>query len=547
MSCPSEITLSVYVDGELEPDALRRAEMHLVSCRDCRTRVVALQDEASLLANAILERTPARIAPRPSSAPSADLAWGLPAAIGGVTALLAIIGVLVDLRLPGVLDLLNPKRLMGVYELAFDSVFLLKNRLPEVFELAVAVGAVASISALGCALVHALSQRLLKSSTLLLTILLVVAGSGPARAVEFRIDEDTSIPAGETVSETLICTGDVVTIDGTIDGDLVAGAERVTLRGTVTGNVYVFGDEVEIDGIVEGSVLVVGGRTRLAAKVGGSAVLAGDRPTIGESAEIARDAALFGDGARMEGRAARDVVFAGGWIEVRGEIGRDLHVLGADTITLLDSARIGRNLRAHLAEGPEAIERAPGATVGGEVQVETESIVKEHYLAVYREPSFYLAVLVASAAAFVFGLLVYVLDPRLFEADAPNARSFFRSLGTGFIILLAGPVAIVLAGLTVVGIPVAILGLFLFSLSVYTAFILVAGLIGRSVLPPSRSGLSGFAPSLLVGVLILSAVAVLPFLGPPVRIVAVLFGLGCLFERVRGLHALNLRGIRMGE
>ena len=37
------------------------------------------------------------------------------------------------------------------------------------------------------------------------------------------------------------------------------------------------------------------------------------------------------------------------------------------------------------------------------------------------------------------------------------------------------------------------------------------------------------------------------FTGPAVRIVAVLFGLECQFARARGLHALNLRGIRAQE
>jgi hypothetical protein len=135
----------------------------------------------------------------------------------------------------------------------------------------------------------------------------------------------------------------------------------------------------------------------------------------------------------------------------------------------------------------------------------------------------------------------------LFEADPPDARGFFRSLGIGFVVLLAGPVALLLVGLTVVGIPVAVLGFSLLILSLYTSYVLVAGMVGQFILAPSGPGLARFAPSLLVGVLILSVVAALPFIGPAVRIVTVLFGLGCLFDRVRGVHALNLSGIRMRE
>lgn len=547
MSCPSEFTLSVYVDGELEADELRRSEVHLVSCRECRNRVVALQEEARAIASALHERSAAAVLPHPRAVPARDMAWGLPAAIATVTALLAIVGVLIEMRLPGVLDLFNPKRLIGVYEMVFDSVFLLRSRWPELLELTTLVAAFAAFSALGCAVVHALSQRLTKFSSLSLLLLLVLAQPDIALAIDFRGDQDTHVVAGETVAETLVCTGDVVTIDGTVDGDLVVGAERVTVRGTVTGNLFVFGGEVEIDGVVEGTVLVVAERARLGGHVEGSVVLAGKRLTIAEGARISRDVAIFGDGATVEGVAARDLAFAGEWIEVRGEIGRDLHVLAADRVTLLDSARIGRDLRANLREWGEGIEQAPQATVGGEVLVDTESMVREHYLAHYRHPGLYQLLLVAAAAAFVFGLLIYLLDPRLFEADPPDARGFFRSLGIGFVVLLAGPVALLLVGLTVVGIPVAVLGFSLLILSLYTSYVLVAGMVGQFILAPSGPGLARFAPSLLVGVLVLSVVAALPFIGPAVRIVTVLFGLGCLFDRVRGVHALNLSGIRMRE
>ena len=544
MSCPSEFTWSVYVDGELPHDELRGVEMHLVSCRDCRSQVMALRDEITALTTALYERASAPILSRPRPAPARDLAWSLPIAVATVTAVLAIAGLLIEMRLPGVLDLLNPRRLIGVYEMSFDAVFMVRNRLPELFDAAASVGAMAAFSALGCAALHALSRRITKSSLLPLFLVLWLTAPDAARALDLRHDQDTHIGAGTTVSETLVCTGDVVTIDGRIDGDLVVAAERFSMHGTVTGNLYVFGGEVEINGAVEGTVVGIGKRVRLGARVDRGTMLVGDRINITDAARIARDVTLFGEGVKVEGAAARDVTFAGDWIEVRGEIGRDFHVLGSDRVELLDSARVGRDVRARLWGRSAEVEQAPGATVGGEVQVKQESLVREHYLAHYRHGSFYMMLLVGAAAAFVFGLLIYLLDPRFFEADPPDARGFVRSLGVGFIVLLAGPVALILVGMTVVGIPVAVLGLFLLISAVYTSYVIVAGLVGQTVLTPAGPGLGAFAPSLLVGVLIVSTVAALPFVGPAVRILAVLFGLGCLFERARGLHALNLSGRR---
>jgi hypothetical protein len=263
-----------------------------------------------------------------------------------------------------------------------------------------------------------------------------------------------------------------------------------------------------------------------------------------DDAELGRDVMVFGEGVRIAGRAARDFAFVGDWLEVRADIGRDLHVLRADRVELLDGARVGRDVRASLMGWEAEIEQAPGSKVVGEVSVSTVSMVRDHYLAHYKETSFYVMVLISAAGAFVFGLLVYLLDPRFFGTDLPDARGFARSLGVGFVLLLSSPVAIALVGMTVVGIPVAVLGIFFLISAVYTSYVIVAGLVGQAVLAPSGPGIASFAPSLLVGVLILSTIAALPFIGFAVRILAVLFGLGCLFERARGLHALNLRRLR---
>ena len=541
MSCPSEFTWSVYVDSELEGEELRTAEIHLVSCRSCRSQVMALRDEIEALSNMFYERVPAHGLSESEPADARHFSWSLPMAIAVVTAALTIGGLLIELRLPGMLDLLNPKRLIGVNEMVFDAIFMLRGRWPELSDAAASVGAMAAFSALGCAVLHAVSRRVAVSSSLSLLLLVLIASPDLATALDLRADVDTHVGEGETVSETLVCTGEVVSIDGTVDGDLVVAAERFTLRGVVTGNLYVFAGEIELDGRVEGTLISIGERINLGGSVEGGTALAGDRVTITDRAEFGRDVAVFGEGVRFAGKAKRDVTFAGEWIEVRAEIARDLHVLSADRIVLLGDARVGGDVRARLMGHWAEIDQSPNAVVNGEVMVQQDSIVRDHYLARYKEVGFYVMVLVGAAAAFVFGLLIFILDPRVFSAEIPDARSFVRSMGIGFVLLLSAPVAIAVIGLTVVGIPVAVLGLFFLIASLYTSYVLVAGLVGQTFLPPSGPGIGSFAPSLLAGIVLLSVIAALPFVGPAIRILAILFGLGCLFERVRGMHALNLQ------
>jgi len=498
----------------------------------------------SALRNTFFEQAPSHLLSGAKTTPARELSWSLPAAIIAVTAVLTVGGILIELRLPGALELFNPKRLIGVNQMAFETVFMVRVRWPDLFEAAATVGAMAAFSAIGCAILHALSQRIAKSSSLLLILPLLLTAPDIANALDFRRDGDTLIRAGDTITETLVCSGDVVTIDGTIDGDLIVASKRFTLRGTVTGDLYFFAGEAEIAGEVQGSIVGVGERVNIDGIVGGALTLGGNRLTVTDDARIGRDLALFGEGVRVSGQVPRDVTFAGEWIEVRATIARDLHILGADRVELFDGARIGRNLRAHLLGRRHEIEQAPGAVVDGEIQLSTDSLLQEHYLAHYKHPRLYVMLIIAAAAAFLFGLVLYLIEPRLFEIDAPDARGFGRSLGIGFIGLLAGPVALLLIGMSVVGIPLAVFGFFALIVAVYTSFVLVAGLCGQAVLKPSAPGLGAFAPSLLIGVIGLSIVAALPFVGPAIRIIAILFGLGTLIERTRAIYAWNLRGIR---
>ena len=90
MNCPSEETWSIYADDELARDEIRGVEMHLVSCRDCRTLVVALRDENTAFCDALNERETAliRSGPRSRPAPAQGFTFGLPAAVAGVTVVL---------------------------------------------------------------------------------------------------------------------------------------------------------------------------------------------------------------------------------------------------------------------------------------------------------------------------------------------------------------------------------------------------------------------------------------------------------------------------
>ena len=55
MSCPDELTLSIYADGELPEARARRVAAHLEGCASCRALVASLEQENAVLMEALGE------------------------------------------------------------------------------------------------------------------------------------------------------------------------------------------------------------------------------------------------------------------------------------------------------------------------------------------------------------------------------------------------------------------------------------------------------------------------------------------------------------
>ena len=87
--------------------------------------------------------------------------------------------------------------------------------------------------------------------------------------------------------------------------------------------------------------------------------------------------------------------------------------------------------------------------------------------------------------------------------------------------------------LTLVGIPIALMGLALYQAALYVGSIVVAGLVGSALLQPRGEGWGPFGLALLAGLTLTIVAANTPFVGILVKVLIVLLGLGLLTDRCR--------------
>jgi hypothetical protein len=320
----------------------------------------------------------------------------------------------------------------------------------------------------------------------------------------------------------------MVRVDGVVNGDLLTFGRTVEVRGTVKGDLISFAQRTEVSGTVEGHIYTFSHTLDLEGQLGHSiygvmqSLHMDERGRVGEGIVVA-----VGE-ASLEGEVKRSVnIVTSGSADVSGSIGRDLTMVGR-SLTLTNTARVGGNLSARVRQLKE-VHIADGATIGGKRDIQVR--VRESQ---FTRPRFYFHQAVWLAGAILVGWLGMLVFPGFFQAATQLVGSGWRSLGLGVGVLAGVPVAIVVIAITLVGLPLSLMLLALYLAAIYLAKIWVGAFLGRILLKPSGATKGDWLLGLLVGLLIVTIVGFIPYLGGLVHVGVVCLGLGafaCQFYR----------------
>ena len=521
MECYSEQTCAIFVDDELPLDEARRLRSHLAGCQRCRDLVDALRAESRALSESLRELPEEAASPEAFSRSRLSRAWGDLAVLAAVLALGSIVLASIDeLKIPEALEWFNPFSPSGLTNLLFNvSDYFAHGGTAMLTEYAAVVGGFFLLSLLGGALLLGRRSRLRQPGLRLLIMLIVL--SLPSFALERRHADFVTVPSSETVDDTLAAAANTVRVEGVINGDLLAFGGTVEVRGTVKGDLVSFCKRTVVSGTVEGNIFDFSNSLDLDGQLGHNlyglvqSLRVNDRGHVGDGI-----VAAAGD-ANLEGEVRRGVnMVVSGNADVSGSIGRELTTVGGG-LTLTNTARVGGNLRARVRQLKD-VHIADGATIAGKRDIQLQEERKSQFM----RPRFYFHQAIWLAAAMLVGWLSLVLFPGFFRATTQAVGSGWLSLGLGIGVLAGAPVVMVVVAITLVGIPISLMLFAVYLTAIYLAKVWVGAFLGRILLKPSGGTKGDWMLGLLVGLLILTIVGFIPYLGGLVRFGVVCLGLG---------------------
>ena len=215
----------------------------------------------------------------------------------------------------------------------------------------------------------------------------------------------------------------------------------------------------------------------------------------------------------IRGTVRGDVIAGAGDVTIRGGV-------GGDVVTFGGRARLGR--RARVSGDVMYFDKKPVVLRGARVKGETKKVDGAEI------GGFAVGAIVVWAAFTVslllLGLLLVLLAPRAADAIARTAKNRWAvAIGVGFLAVILLPLLAGLLAISVFGTPLGIILLLLLIPLFAIAYVSSAFAIGRLIIKGAR------IIALIVGLLILSLLTLVPFLGALVGLLAVIFGLGLLF------------------
>lgn len=238
---------------------------------------------------------------------------------------------------------------------------------------------------------------------------------------------------------------------------------------------------------------------------------------------------VFHGTALIQGVARGDVVVLDGRIVVSGQVsGSVINVDGP--VVLQSTAQIRGDVRA----GGSVIVRE-GAEVAGSIRQNSVFTLREPLGAVGR----FLPWLAVAVSLLVLGLLLLLLVPRAADAVVAAARSApWASIGWGLAAGIGLPTLAILALASLLGLPLGLSVLLALALFSLVGYAWSAWILGRLIWGSPRGRVLAF----LIGWAIVSAVAVLPYVGAALWLAGAVFGMGTTV-----VAAWRARGVARGR
>ncbi len=257
-------------------------------------------------------------------------------------------------------------------------------------------------------------------------------------------------------------------IENEVFKDLWIAGGQLFIEGKIHEDLVVVAGIVNVNADVDGDIRVLGGQVIISENVGGDIVVIGGQIDISENSVI-EGTLLMGAGlANVNGTIKKDIRGFIGMLILNGIVENNVDVTIQDSLYISELASIEGDLKySALLET-----KIPENVVKGEI--EFNKFDKENILGRFT-PAMLIKKAISFLAAFVLLILTVTFYPKLLIRSGNLTRKqILKSLGVGILTILISIFAILFLMISIIGIPLGLIVLSFFIVSILLSKIFVA-------------------------------------------------------------------------
>lgn len=351
-----------------------------------------------------------------------------------------------------------------------------------------------------------------------------------AFAITSEQGNNVSLPAGQTVTDTVFLAGNNVTVDSNISGDLFVFGQNIYVNGNVDGDVIGAGQSVIINGNVSGNIRFVGQTINLNGSIGRAASLAGQSLNLGNGAIVGRDLMAAGQDINLNGTVNGSANVAGMTLNVNGKVLKNVNFYSNENTSTNGGLFVAQNAAISGNVNYHAFGDVKGAT---QTNILGEIIKKAPQ--VKAKPSAQVGILAALGflATLLLTVLVLVLvgGKKVKDVNKIMAAKAWQAFGLGFAILILSPILAFIFLVTGFGAWIGSILLLIWVLILALAFLFASigfgQYLGRVVIKKEYK--QKFLIDSLIGAIVGYILVVIPFIGFFVGFFGMCWGMGGMF------------------
>ncbi len=273
---------------------------------------------------------------------------------------------------------------------------------------------------------------------------------------------------------------------------------------------------MNIAGLVRGSFYDWSQHNTITGRVNGSAFFWTQGMNLEPQAQVGGDVVGMGQLVNLQGLIGHNVLATFQNNDISGQIHGSVRLFG-NTLNIGPTARLERSVYFKGRQPPHVSHSAQLS--------QPVHFVKKVSVSPWKQAKFYLHQALWWAAELLFGLVSLALFPNFYAAIERLTARVGLSLGIGIVALVATPIIVILVGITIIGLPLSLVLLFLYFVGLFFAEVLIGNWLGLSLMGPAGPYWQQ-ALRLALGLFIVRVAVNLPWAGNWILFAILIWGLG---------------------